>query len=126
MAATLLTYHERRSARVEHAWNSSDEYLGTWARLSYLGEHDIDAKDFRMLIDGDVASHSEPSTLEAFISHHNRLLEARATLFNTQYSMGALLGEGGFSKVVRAVRKNVGQVALKCSGGHLLPRRLKP
>ena len=117
-ATTLQQYHSRRAGRLEAAFFGTvlPDHVHAWAAIGYRRQGDLDMAEFDRLISEDVAAHGLPTTLDAFVLHHNRLIEARAKFFRESYRMIALLGAGGFSRVVRSERLLDGKmVALKCS-----------
>ena len=102
-AAELLDYHNRRLQRIEEAWLSSGgDVEEAWTLLRFLGPTVSDGESTLLLIRSDVEVQDVPSSCDSFTAHYNRILTQRVELFEGQYSVGGLLGQGGFSRVLRA------------------------
>lgn len=107
-------YYAKRVQRVEEAWLDSDgQPEKAWEALYILGPNSQDSEKTRALIRDDVASNGLPSSWEEFADHYNRIIDLRVQLFQERYSVGGLLGEGSFSRVMRAKHAGSTDVALK-------------
>ena len=79
----------------------------TWRALGYLSSADgktpgpLDAEEFEASLAADLAEHGVPTSWEAFILQHNRLLQQRAAAFAADWVLEELIGEGGFAQVFR-------------------------
>ena len=114
----LLDVHERRARQVEEAWVASldgMEIERAWTLLRFLGPNLLDGEDTLQVIRSDIANHGTPATCDAFTAHYNRVVERRVGVFETLYTVGGLLGQGGFSRVLRAehARAGTNDIALK-------------
>ena len=106
----------------------------TWRALGHLSSADgktpgpLDAEEFEASLAADLREHGVPTTWEAFIPQHNRLLQQRAAAFAADWVLEELLGEGGFAQVFRGShRRGVGggaPFALKVVLKEASPRKL--
>ena len=106
----------------------------TWRALGHLSSADgktpgpLDAEEFEASLAADLRGHGVPTTWEAFIPQHNRLLQQRAAAFAADWVLEELLGEGGFAQVFRGShRRGVGggaPFALKVVLKEASPRKL--
>ena len=105
--------HQRREDRAAYAWSEAcveapsnrELHFRAWCHLGLLGKHGLDAEEFELLVQQDVAQTGVPATWSAWVDHHNRCMDLRRQLFDQLYTCGPTLGEGGFGKVVRCTRQ---------------------
>lgn len=119
----VMDLHERRVERVQSAWehalaSSSDApHIVAWEQIGWVS-HGLDTAHFLDLVEADVVQSGRPLTFTDFIDHYNRMLVARAALFQSNYQLNLdePLGEGGFGRVVKGTRKDNDETyAIKCS-----------
>jgi len=129
--ATLQSTHARRKHRIRHAWVQASEGSAdgaaaarrAWQLLGPLDAAAVDCGDFGDLLEHDLAQHGAPGEWLAFASQYNRLTKARALLFHRTYTMGELLGQGGFGQVIQASHASGARFSLKYANKEKLSDR---
>jgi hypothetical protein len=109
-AVHLVAMQSRRVARLEEVWwaaagSGAARCRSVWESVGWLGEEALDAAEFDEVLTAELAKSDAPETWESFLEHYNTMLGFRSTLFPKLYSLGHVLGEGGYGHVVSATRK---------------------
>jgi serine/threonine protein kinase len=124
-----LTFYASREEVVWDAWSTSAHEVdgaarcrAAWRALGLLDSIQVDAKEFEATLSEELRVRV-PTSWEEFVGHHNRLIDARARLFEEQFEWQQELGEGGFATVYMATYGE-SDYALKVVEKEASPRKL--